>query len=350
MRMAFNVPAWGYANERLDALAVLKRLIPVRDLPTGCRGQSYRPAVRLAALTPWSLEVDGAAVTVDLYRLPSSALQSLLSASEHARVFDTTVLETQLEAGAVQGWWPQVLDVVHSGAATHHTIQSGPLEQTVQWMPDETRLTRSAAGWTLTFAYEIQTFWRSGPRDQVVGVDVGVSPLATVRAPGLALSVPGVWIPHPDQAESKLSRNMAFTVRQVSRSVVYGVARRRWEGLIGAVIPHASVVGVEDLERSTLKSNFRRLCTDVAIQDALMAWWPQLAREAGVQLVRVDPALTSRTCSQCARWGDRSGAQLTCEQHGPLNVHEEAAELIRILAIAKVLSGRQAQAAARRGR
>jgi hypothetical protein len=131
--------------------------------------------------------------------------------------------------------------------------------------------------------------------------------------------------------------------------VVYAVARRRWEALMGAVLPQASVVAVERLDARALQRRFRWQCTDLGIQDALLAWWPQLAHEAAVRLVRVDPALTSVTCAQCVRPGARKGAILTCPVHGDMDAHGNAAELIAILGTAQIMGERQAEAARRRG-
>lgn len=347
MRMSYNVPVWGPGTERLDALVTLGWLTPVADLPPGCTGQGYRVAgqLPLGLADLWTLSLGGVLITADVYRLPSSALQALLRDSE-AQLYDTATLEAQLEAGPVRGWWPQVLAVARSGPASGQTMQGSALVQAATWLPDQTRLTRGSRGWTVTLAFDVVTALPAGQHDQVFGVDVGVSPLATVRAPGLDLTVPGVWVPNTNPSDPP--HEIGFAMRQISRTVVYGVARRRWETLFASVLPQASVVGVERLDGQILRARFRQLCTDVAIQDALLAWWPQVAREAGVRLIRVDPALTSVTCSRCLEYGERQQARLTCPKHGVLNAHGDAAELIRILAIAQVLQERQAQAAARR--
>lgn len=347
MQMTYRVPVWGNGPQALESLIPQGGLIPLHN-PAGPIYQASGP---IALQDLCTLLVQGVPVTADVYRLPTAPLRALLTASPDAQLYDITRLAWQLDhaRGPVRDWWPQVLAVVREGPATGRPLPTGPLDQAAQWRPEDTRFHRQGTRWMVTLAFDVQTHW--GPRglDGVVGIDVGSAPLATARGGGLRLTLPGVWSPDGDMDARRVPEDLRAAARHVSRTAVYAVARRRWESLIGAVLPQASVVAVERLDARSLQRRFKWQCLDLGIQDALLAWWPQLAHASGVRLVRVDPALTSLTCARCVRPGTREGAILTCPVHGDLDVHGNAAEVIAILGAAKILGERQAQAARRRG-
>lgn len=349
MQMTYNVPVGRAGTSLLDRLVRTRTFVPVSPVPPGCHGRAYRMPGSIQILSLWQVEVGGLTVPADVYRLPSAAVEALGPGSPALNPAGLSHLECRMSRGEVRGWWSQVVGLVQAAGDPPALSLPTGLLQTACWHPEATVWTRSAGHWTLTLTFDVATCWLPGPHDRIVGLDVGVDPLAVLSGSGQHLAVPGVRVPPAGRVLDDLPAGVAAAARRLSRAAVYGVARSRWEGLFAALIPLASVVAVERLDPRSLQDRFRRQCADLAIQDALLSWLPQLACEAGLRLIRVEPSLTSLTCARCLRHGTRQGRVLHCPVHGPVDSHLNAADLVAVLGTAEEVRQHQARAAARRG-
>ena len=86
---------------------------------------------------------------------------------------------------------------------------------------------------------------------------------------------------------------------------------------------------VEDIRPRGLRPRFIPKARSLAVYDFVQAWLPQMLHAQGAQLIRVDPAYTSRDCSQCPWRGERQHEIFRCANCGyTAGVHENAARNI----------------------
>ena len=341
MRATFNIQVpGGYASNFMPHLRPF--LTPVAGAPSGCTGTSARVTGPIRATGLRGLQIGGTRLDLPLYRLPSAALNAALQESE-ASIPDVGSLEALLSGPCGWQWWSAVQDIA-SQPSRAGGVPTGPLQQTAQWQPGETYVTVNCDWITVTLAFDVHTSGMAGTHDTVIGVDVGQTPLAVALGDQFRSVLPGL---PPLPAMPLGVPEAAMRLAQVA---VYGAARQQWESLFALMLPRASLIAVEQLDFRGLQARFQQQCHDHGINDATLAWLPQLAREAGVQIARVEPAGTSRLCPICVRPGDRQGAILHCATHGALDAHDVAAHWIRRLGELQQLNKWQAKCTARRSR
>lgn len=338
MRTTFNIQVPGYASNLMPRLGPF--LTPVAGAPSGCTGTSARVTGSIRATGLRSLQIGGTHLDLPLYRLPSAPLNAVLQESE-ASIPDVSRLEALLAGPCGWQWWSAVQDIA-SQPSRAGGVPTGLLQQTAQWQSGETYVTVNRDWITVTLAFDVHTTHTDSTHDTVIGVDVGQTPLAVALGGQFRHALPGL---PPLPAMPLGVPEAAMRLAQVA---VYGAARQQWESLFALMLPRASLIAVERLDFRGLQARFQQQCHDHGINDATLAWLPQLAREAGVQIARVEPAGTSLFCPTCVRPGDRQGAVLHCATHGALDAHDVAAYWIGHLGAAQQLNKWQVKWAGKR--
>lgn len=352
MIQTHNLPLLGSPQVALQPLIHTGALRPTSAAPPGCSGSAFtlRDPQVFQVIDDFGAELAGTLVQVNLFRLPTAAYAALVAASTRFRQHDTATLASSLRASPRRPapWWDTLAEVVRQGA---HPLQATdylprPLAQQATWLPAATVVTCSPGGqWTLTLSFHVITQVAPSLRAQTaLGIDVGMSPLAAVAGEGHAATYRAAAFlpPDPAQLARRLpDRRAQHLARRLHHRMLYEDARYTWELLLAEQLPQAAAICVERLTLPDMQARFRRASTELAIADFLLGWLPQLCHERRVPLVRVDPAYSSQRCAQCHRRGTRRdhGRVLVCPVHGRLDVHINAARVIRQLGLAATIAG-----------
>ena len=139
----------------------------------------------------------------------------------------------------------------------------------------------------------------------VVGVDIGLNPLATA-AWGQQHAV--TW----RLAEPAVPAGESAEVRALAEILTYAAARAALEDLMVQVLPQAGTLVLETIGYARFRGDFTVAARRRAVADWHQSWGPQRAYARGIRVVRVPAAFTSQTCSQCRVYtlGTRQGADV----------------------------------------
>ncbi|WP_075831138.1 zinc ribbon domain-containing protein [Deinococcus marmoris] len=189
------------------------------------------------------------------------------------------------------------------------------------WLRDRTRLIGLAGDWFIVL-YFAQPDRRTVPEGRaVVGLDIGLSPLATAAAGQQQLAT---W----PVAEPTVPAGEWAEVRALAETLSYAAARAALEDLMVHVLPQAGTLVMEQIDYVKFRGDFTATARRRAVADFHQSWMPQRAHARGITVMRVSPAFTSQICSQCRAHtlGTRQGPTFTCPQGHILNAHFNAAK------------------------
>lgn len=359
MLHTYNIRLLSSAAAQLEPLIHRGLLIPSRTSDiSGCKSsQSYHLAEPdyLKVVDDFGIELGGKLVQVNLFRLPTWAYRTLLQqAGGIAQYPGVELLISDLchpMSPHVRGQWTDLLCTLVQDGRIHSTepySACGPSDCTGDWLVEATQLCRTSTPdgvyWTLVLAFKKreQPSWDFGDRVGAIGLDVGADPLVVGAGEETSFEVPGIsWVPLTEQELRDRLRDsrQAHLAKRLHHLAHTAAARRGYEVALNH-LTKATVISVEDLSLEGMTPWFRGAAYQLALQDFLQSWLPQLSYEHGIPLIRVDPAYTSRVCHRCHRKGVRSpdGRHFTCSVHGSMNAHRNAAQVVRQAGVGQALS------------
>lgn len=307
----YNVRIQRSSYHLIDRAIEGGQLKPTRELRSGAgRGQLWCPASwnNQAALDDRTFLLGQMTIQSNVYRLPGEAFGALVIGShgQFKRAAKIDNLVTVLTAGNLGGSGPKP-----------------PALPAATWVPTETRLIEQGRDWLLSLAFSSFSKGAQGMGGVAAGVDIGLSPLAT--------TVLGNRFIHTPAVSDAGNLRQDTTLRDAIEIADYLAARQALDNLTRVLVAGASLVAVERLDLSGFRGGFVAQGREAAILDWHQAWLPQDLRAAGIPLVRVEPAYTSRQCHRCnshetSRQRDKLHCR-SCDWQG--NVHENAALNIR---------------------
>ncbi|WP_175607516.1 zinc ribbon domain-containing protein [Deinococcus marmoris] len=301
------------------------------NLDVMAQGQVYCPADTLlnaqTLVHDRELQMGNLTVTGELYRLPEGEYSSIITASlgvyrQYPGVQQLlTALLTPMTSTAETIWWQDVRMAVAQGRQLASGVDLTDERWTpTAWRRDLTRLIELGDHWFLIL-YFAQPPHHLGPRGRaVVGVDIGLRPLATA-AWGQQHEV--TW----GLATPALPVGESAEVRALAQILNYAAARAALEAFTVLVLADAGTLVLEQLDYRGFKSNFSAVSRRRAVADWHQTWARQRAHARGIEVERVPAAYTSQTCSQCqgSTRGTRQGREFTCLHGHVMDAHINAA-------------------------
>ncbi|UQN06527.1 zinc ribbon domain-containing protein [Deinococcus sp. QL22] len=295
------------------------------------KGQVYCPAPSLLhsqmLVHDRLLHLGTLTITGEFYRMPEWEYTSIITSSQgsyhqYPDLFTLmTALLAPMTSAAEAIWWQKVRAAVAQGRWLTCTVDLvDDVWTPTAWQRDRTRLIERGGEWFMVL-YFAQPPRLPMPRGRdVVGVDVGLHPLVTLasgRQHTVTWPVHGLTVPGGESAE----------VRILAQILTYASARAALEGITVPLLAQAGTLVLEKLDYVRFKSNFPDAARRHAVSDWHQSWAPQRAYSRGIEVVRVSPAFTSLTCSQCRAYtlGSRQGQTFTCPHGHAMDVHLNAA-------------------------
>ncbi|MFC0619046.1 zinc ribbon domain-containing protein [Deinococcus budaensis] len=275
-------------------------------------------------------------LTAELHRLPLTEHRLLIAGSKNYEQFENQdVLANGLLAPMSllqrRAWVTDLVTTTRQGRQP--TVTDLPAEPG-SWLRAETRLVDLDGLWFVSLAFEMPR----PPRSQggcVLGIDVGLSPLAVAAGVNTVLStaplhlLTGAGLRALERQIAGLRPGMQHEVERRYERLISGAARQALEVFTDQIIARASAVSVEKLTLSGFESDFVERSRERAVADWLQSWLPQRLYAAGIPLRRVAPHHTSLRCHRCGLPGQRLRDRFSCRACGSLNAHENAAHNIR---------------------
>ena len=195
--------------------------------------------------------------------------------------------------------------------------------------PKEAELIKKPKGWFLNLVLEVPDA-EPGKTGGVLGVDLGESNLATTSSGKL---FDGGKLSHERDKflnlRKRLQRNGSKSAKQLLqkvsgresrhvRHVNHEVSRK--------IVAEAVRTGCSTIAMENLTNIRKRIKAGKRVRSRLHRWaWRELqdfveykAKEAGIQVVYVNPAYTSKTCSVCGNTGVRQKHRFSCPVCGRL--------------------------------
>lgn len=304
------------SNEQLDVMT---------------HGKVYRPAGPLLnaqmLVHDRELQLGHLAIAGEFYRLPEGEYTSLITASlgvyrQYPGVSPLlTALLAPMTPADETSWWQDLrVAVAHGRQLASGADMVDDLWTPTAWLRDRTRLVQCQGEWFLVL-YFAQPPRRAVPEGRdVVGVDIGLNPLATAAWGQQHTST---W----DLAQPAVPADSPAEVRALAEILTYAAARAALEDFMVQVLPQAGTLVLETIGYAQFRGDFTVAARRRAVADWHQSWGPQRAYARGIRVVRVPAAFTSQTCSQCRVYtlGTRQGATFTCPQGHVLNAHINAA-------------------------
>lgn len=253
----------------------------------------------------------GAPLGVQLWRLPPALYGAVVRASPEMTQFAVSDLVSALAGRQSRAqehrWWRDVAGVTAAGRQRHLPAQLSALSGGMVWDPQATRLARQPAGWFVCLVGTcVKVPRRRGGRG-AAGLDIGLSPLATLVSGGDALVVPEVCL--PTASEWPLPGQPGQVELALWHLVAASATRQALEAVTVRVERSALFLAVERIDFGTFTGNFPSRSRSIGLSDWCYAELPQRAFAAGVDMVYVRPAHTSQRCARCGsmhpdqRWG-----------------------------------------------
>jgi hypothetical protein len=347
----------GIADKKIiQALINTGQLVPTDERVSGLTGEVYAPVPALAAqlrpLDYHTLAIGTSRLTVELNRMPEAELVALLDhpnaegftqysvahllplllRKRHQADREKLVhgMVSALKAGPQRGA-PAIVDDIWSGST---------------WRPEDTRIVLNDGLPFVMMAFEVPL---SRPDDDGIvrcaaGVDVGLSPIATVMTTKGHFSCAPAIVPVSTQEYDAICRAVAAlqisqaTVDEVLTLLTYAAARARLEMVLLSLTHSASVVYAEKIDYGSFISDFAERGRALAVTDFLSSWLPQRLRACKIRFLRIEPAYTSQVCASCHLLGSRDGATFTCDScDTEADAHINAASVILAAGMASTL-------------
>lgn len=302
------------------------------EIHSGMRGGTvYRPARPLlddqALVHDRLIRLGALHLAGEFHRLPEQEYASLVTASRGAyRQYPgahplMTRLLAPMAPAQEAGWLGDVRAAVAAGRqlATGVDLVDDHWV-TLPWLRAGTRLVNHASQWFLVLVFDQGARWTLPRGVDVVGADIGLSPLVTVVGGPTAITA---W----DVREPVVPPGEPAGVREFAGVLGYAAARASLEFVALQMLSTARVVVLEDLDYARFSSRFPGLARGRAVADWHQAWLPQRAYARGIRVVRVRAAYSSRVCSLCQRHvlGTRVGAHFHCGCGHSMDAHVNAA-------------------------
>lgn len=317
---------------RLDAAITQRLLRPCEEgLTVMHSARVYRPAEPLLAaqsiahdrcLNLGSLRLEG-----EFYRVPEQEYTTMIAGSTGAyRQYPGAQgllgdLLAPMTSSAERAWWQRVRHAVAQGRrpamgadlVDDNWVPTG-------WLHERTRLLQVGREWFAALHFSQPARMPVPCGRGIVGVDVGLRPLATA-AWGVDHEV--TYAVHdPAVRQGEAAEVVAF-----AQILSYCAARAALETFTVPVLLQARTLVLEDLDYGTFTSRFPADARRRAVADWHQSWAPQRAYSRGIQVVRVRSAHSSRMCSRCQRctFGVRTGQMFHCPRGHALDAHVNAA-------------------------
>jgi hypothetical protein len=334
------------------SMSDIKRLIAAGQLVVstetvvGTPGTVYAPVDALvptiSAVNDHELQIGQITLNAPIYRLPEWPYSHLIRISGAFRQYRVGPMMGHLLrprlSGEDQFWSENLLEEMHNPPVI------GPIPMTIgepwspegRFLPELTRVILRGRHAFLQIGFELP-YTTEDKSDTVVGLDIGIRPLITAAVVG-----GGTWrtsgiYPLEKAAVDWLYRSAHRTgiapgeVKRTLDLIHYAACRMAIEEQTGLYLrAGVRAVIVEAMQPRGLRPRFIPTARNQAVY-FLHAWLPQMLHAQGAQLIRVDPAYTSRDCSQCP-W--RGGPQRevfvcgNCRCRHSENVHVNAARNI----------------------
>lgn len=305
--------------------------LDVMQLDVMTHGQVYRPAGQLLTdqhlVHDRKLRLGALVIPGEFYRLPEQEYTAIITASlgvyrQYPGVSPLlTALLAPMTPADEMTWLAGVRTaVMHGRQLATGTDMVDDIWTPTAWLRDRTRLIELGGEWFVVL-YVAQPPRRAVPEGRdVVGVDIGLNPLATAawgQQHTSTWSVAQPAVPAGELAE----------VRALAEILTYAAARAALEDLMVQVLPQAGTLVLETIGYAQFWGDFTASARGRAVADWHQSWVPQRAYARGIRVVRVPAAYTSQTCSACQTHtvGTRQGPTFTCPQGHVLNAHVNAA-------------------------
>jgi len=341
----YIIPITDSSIPALQQLIVRQQLRVSGEHLSGAKGTIYRPVdavtASIAATSDHSLRLGTADLDVPVHRLPEweycLLVRSSAAFSQRRLVHLMPQLLRRRTPEEERSWTAALLDALLTPAVT------GPVPLTVgdtwttdgEFLPEQTRVIQQGRHAFLRLAFRVPLA-ACPPGRTVLGLDVGLDPLLTAaEVGGRTWNVGGV---HPLTRDSRdhLYRNAhqagvpSLELRRALNVLQYAACRMVIEDqALLQIQDGVRAVIAERLTHQSFRSNFISQARDLAVFDFLQAWLPQRLHAYGAQLIRVDPAYTSRDCSRCLTRTPRQVTVFRCPKCGhQTGVHENAARNI----------------------
>lgn len=313
---SYVVPISKASNTVLERLLTAGQLRVTGETVIGTSGEVHAPSNALIptiqAASDFDLTVGDETVTADLYRMPEWEYSTIIRASPNFHQQQLTHLMPELLASKHtfdETGWIQKLSAALSTAPVvgpHPLLVSEPWADTGQFLNERTRFVLKDGLWWLHLVFELDLTRDEPEFGVVLAADVGLQPAITLVGEfGSVHTVPGVMQLSPAGRRQLLVETTArgidqATVLRTLRLLKYAAARQVIEEqFLLYVAMTARAVIIERLNYGGFSKRVVQQTRDEAIRDCWTAWLPQRAHAYGIQLIKIDPAYTSRDCSRC---------------------------------------------------
>ena len=313
---SYVVPISKASNTVLECLLAAGQLRVTDETVIGTSGEVHAPSDALVptiqAASDFSLTVGTETITADLFRLPEWEYSTLLRASPDFHQPPLAHLMPDLLGSRrtfPEASWTRKLGDALSTApivGPYPLLVSEPWADTGRFCAEQTRFVLRDGLWWLHLVFELDLTRDEPDVGVVLAADVGLQPAITVVGEGGSVhTVPGVMHLSSAGRRQLLVETTArgidpATVLRTLRVLKYAAARQIIEEqflLYIAVTARAMII--ERLNYSGFSRGVVQQTRDEAIRDCWTAWLPQRAHAYDIQLIKVNPAYTSRDCSRC---------------------------------------------------
>ena len=330
---SYVIPISKNSNPALERLLAAGQLRVTGETVIGTSGAVHAPSDALIptiqAASDFELTVGDETVTADLYRVPEWEYSTLLLASPNFHQQQLTHLMPDLLASKrtfdETGWTRKLSAALCTAPVVgpNPLLVSEPWADTSRFCAAQTRFVLKAGLWWLHLVFEID-LTRDGPDTGVVlAADVGLQPAITLVGEGGSVhTVPGVMHLSSAGRRQLLVETTArginpARVLRTLRLLKYAAARQIIEEqFLLYIAMTAKAVIIERLNYGGLRKRVVQQTRDEAIRDCWTAWLPQRAHAYGIQLVKVNPAYTSRDCSRCPHRNEEQIDTFICANCG----------------------------------
>ncbi|SMB94193.1 zinc ribbon domain-containing protein [Deinococcus hopiensis] len=301
------------------------------NLKVMLQGQVYRPADHLLSrqvlLHDRLLQLGDLQLEAECYRLPEQEYVTLLTDSRgNYRQYPgahqlLTALLAPMTPDAEAAWWERVHMAVAQGRQPTTAVDLVDDAWTpTAWLRDRTRLIQQGQEWFLILYFAQPPRWRRPEGRGVVGIDVGLRPLASAAVgQAHAWTFEVHWPTVADDAPAE--------VQTFAQILDYAAARAALEMFTVPLLASASVLVLEDLNYAQFQSNFPDVARRRAVSDWHQSWVRQRAYARRIRIEEVPAFNTSVTCSQCRGYvrGTRQGRMFSCPHGHSSDAHLNAA-------------------------
>lgn len=307
MKYTYNLPL-GQGSESVVNAALQSGLFEACSGKAS--GLSEQPLYELTDETaikpydPFGIKLDGHILQTNIFSLPSAEYMALAASDRDFGEFGMLDLTARLlnEQLPKQEKLLQLRGIVQADKQSPR-LQPSPSHQST-WIRSHTLLAGGRKTWTLVLTFETRNNILPAMQGRSPhGVDVGLTQLAGVaNGRGESWVVPGVdlcYFSAADIAAHGRTERERHLLRRLRHQLVHTMAKQRYEALIETLLQQAKSVIVEDLNTKKLTELFGHRWRDAAVYDCLYSWLPQRLHEAGIPLIRPDPAYTSQMCHAC---------------------------------------------------